>query len=571
MYTRGRNGTLPSIHAAALLIGAAGLLSRLLGIARDRLLAAHFGASRALDIYYAAFQIPDFFFTVFLLGAASAAIIPVLVEMKEKNISDAKDFVYELGGLFIAGACAIAAIMIGLIPFVIPYAAPGFSSGDRALVITLTRIMMVSPVLLGISNIISAVVQTHRRFLTFALSSVCYNLGIIFGILVFLPRWGISGLAAGVVLGALLHMLVQIPTLFSLGFGFPFSLGWIARGRISRAVKKVIALSLPRVVAISASNLTSIALVAIASLLGSGSISVFAFATNLRFVPIGIFGVSVAIAALPALSLYSARKDAAAFYETFFGAARTILFWVLPAASLSYVLRAQIVRVALGAGHFSWNDTRLTAALLGILTIAIIAESLSALLIRSFYTLGNTKKPLVINIATACVSIILAMAFARLFQNPGNAAVAFFSDILLHLEGVRGVAVIGIALGASLGSALDMMLLWWSLSRELAHILPAGEYNAPIYARDIMMMGIAAGIAGFIAYGTLHVVTLFVTLDRFSSVLLQGGSASAAGLAAYWGLLYFLKNREIFELIDAARRHMFRLRILPAYWGDETQ
>jgi len=315
----GLNRTIHSINAAALLIGAAGLLSRILGIVRDRLLAAHFGASRALDIYYAAFQIPDFLFTVFLLGAASAAIIPILIDVEETSTAEARRFIRELATIFFIGSLVVWLVAVLLAPILASHLAPGFAQSDRTLVVMLTRIMMLSPVLLGLSNIVSSVLQSHRRFVSFALSSIFYNIGIIFGIAVFLPLWGLAGLGAGVIMGAALHLLIQVPALYSLGFGFP--LAWptfLTRG-LSHPIKKVILVSLPRVIAISASNISDIALVAIASTIAPGSITVFKFADNLRFVPIGLFGVSFAVAAFPSLSAARARARHMSFMPIFSG------------------------------------------------------------------------------------------------------------------------------------------------------------------------------------------------------------------------------------------------------------
>ena len=205
------NGAINSINAAALLIGAAGLLSRLLGVLRDRMLAGIFGASRELDIYYAAFQIPDFMFTLFLLGASAVAILPVFTQVKEADAGKAKKLIEELAGLFLFGALAAVFLAFILAPFVVPWFAPGFSAKERTLTIVLTRLMMLSPLLLGLSSIVSSVLQSYRRFLVFALSSIFYNFGIIAGILFFLPIFGLPGLALGVVLGASLHFLVQLP------------------------------------------------------------------------------------------------------------------------------------------------------------------------------------------------------------------------------------------------------------------------------------------------------------------------------------------------------------------------
>ena len=561
-----------SVHAAALMIGAAGLASRLLGILRDRMLAAHFGAGRELDIYYAAFQIPDFLFTLFLLGAASAAIIPVLLEFGQDHESQARAFITELAGIFFVGSLAVVSVAFFLAPVAIRYAAPGFTGSDRALVISLTRIMLASPLFLGLSNILSSVLQARRRFFAYALAAVCYNLGIILGILFFLPRWGLPGLAAGVVLGAALHFAVQVPMFLSLGFGLYAapSLGKkiFSFSSLLRPVRRVMALSLPRVIAISASNIADIGLVAIASTLASGSIVVFKFADNLRFVPIGLFGVSFATAAFPALSLAAVRNEAEKFSRIFFGTLRSVLFWIMPASVLVFVLRAQIVRVTLGAGRFDWGDTRLTAALLGMLTVVIIADSLSLLFVRSFYALGNTKKPFLVNSCTAMMTIVLGWAIAVAFRDPAHPVLEVLVRIL-HLEGVAGAAVVGVALAAVIGSVGDSVLLFLSLTREMRLRFGTGSELSFDDRRAILAICAAAFLSGVVAYGALRVATLVVTLDRLSSVFLQGAFSSFAGIIFYAGVLWLLGNREIGDIMSAVRRRIFGVRILPAGWDGE--
>ncbi|MBI2637916.1 MAG: hypothetical protein HYW88_03375, partial [Candidatus Sungbacteria bacterium] len=132
-----------SINAAALLIGAAGFLSNILGLFRDRLLAGHFGASRELDMYYAAFQIPDFLFTLFLIGAATAAIIPVFLELKEKDSAEAKQLIESLFSVFLIFSAAFCLVVIFFAPFIFTYLVPGFTPEERSITVFMTRVMMV--------------------------------------------------------------------------------------------------------------------------------------------------------------------------------------------------------------------------------------------------------------------------------------------------------------------------------------------------------------------------------------------------------------------------------------------
>ena len=251
MRLRLLNHEMSSVHAAAFLLGAAGLFSRLVGVVRDRLLASHFGAGRELDIYYAAFQIPDLMSVVFLLGAGSAAILPVFQEYLAGDRASARRLISQISTLFLFGALGSVALVFMLAPWLVRLAVPGFSPADQALTVTLMRIMLCSPVLFGLSSIFSAVIQSFERFLAYAAAPIFYNLGIIAGILFFAPTWGVAGLAAGVALGAGLHMAIQYVSLSSLGFA-----PRLAVRPIDRGLKKIVALSAPRVLSLSFTQLT---------------------------------------------------------------------------------------------------------------------------------------------------------------------------------------------------------------------------------------------------------------------------------------------------------------------------
>lgn len=566
-----------SINAAALLIGAAGLLSRLMGVLRDRLLAGHFGASRELDIYYAAFQIPDFVFMLFLLGAASAAIIPVFIEIKERFPEEAKIFIGELLGVFFVISLIIGGGAAFFAPKIMYFIAPGFGVSERASAVFLTRIMMISPILLGLSSIVSAVIQCNRRFFAFAVAPIFYNLGIITGIVFFLPWFGVAGLGVGVVLGAALHLVVQIPSFYGIGNLTSFApilaryrslcktfLGIPIPYRISDPIARVLQLSFPRVIASSLNQITFLVLVAISSTLASGSISVLQFAYNLHFLPIGIFGVSFAVAAFPSMNEYYIRRDSTSFLATYYGTIRTICFWVLPLSVLFYVLRAQIVRVALGAGKFDWEDTMLTAALLGVMTVSIVAESIIPLFLRVYYALGNTVKPLFINAAVSLATILGAVWFINVFQGMSGAVPRSIASIL-RIGSLENIAILGIGLAISLGAVLNLVMLSTGIKKELSrHFGGSEDHKIPGYLwGDVGLMGSVALISGGISFWVLRAVNFFVALETFWGVFLQGVVSFSAGLLFYGAVLYVSGNREARQLVETIRKHFAWDEVLP--------
>lgn len=554
------NGSISSVHAAALLIGSAGLISRLLGMLRNRLLAAHFGAGRELDIYFAAFQIPDFMATLFLLGAGSAAILPVFQEYMQRDRKRAHHLISSLHTSFLIVSSAAAGILFFFVPIILRIIVPGFSDADRILATMLTRIMLLSPIFLGLSSILSSVVQSFQRFFAYALAPIFYNLGIIAGIIFFVPLFGIVGLGMGVALGAILHFIIQLISISRLGMR-----PHVIIKDFSSGIKKVLRLSLPRVLSLSLAQVTVIGLTAIGSTLYAGSISVFKLSQDLYFVPVALIGISYSVVLFPRLSEACLNRNSESFYRELFLGIRTIILWMAPAIALFIVLRAHIVRVALGAGRFSWEDTRLTAASLAILSIAMIAGSIAPLLIKAFYALEKTWAPLVINIFASAFSIVSAIMFSRALADPS--AFTVFSLNALRIADLPSANMIGLALGFTAGLIIDTILLYIAL-RRAAHGVFGDVQKFPLIS--MAKISVAACIAGISAYAvrlTFQPLPL-ITLAR---VLLQGLVAGIAGLAIYIALLIVLKNEDIAGIRKSLTRRLITLRVLPKSWDGEMQ
>ena len=255
---------------------------------------------------------------------------------------------------------------------------PSFaSSAYQTEFVLLSRILLLQPILLGLSGVLASVTQVHRRFTLFALSPVLYNLGIIAGAAALYPLWGLSGIGLGVILGAIAYLAVNIPVVVGAGVLPRLRLPTLA------LMTPIIRDSVPRSLALGVGSVTVLALTAIASRIGTGAVSVFTFASNLEAVPLALIGSSYAVAAFPALSEASAPEKRSEFTRILSSSARHIILWSLVALGLIIVLRAHIVRVILGTGAFDWNATRLTAALLAILAIGLVAQGLAILFSRA--------------------------------------------------------------------------------------------------------------------------------------------------------------------------------------------
>jgi len=536
------------VHAAALLLALASVVNALLALLRDRLLAGQFGASAELDIYYAAFRVPDIIYAFALLFVASTAFIPVFLEHRQQSSSSAKELLDAAFTSFFLAVGLLVFMAYLLLPFVIPYTVPGFDAESRTTVLKLASVLLLSPLLLGLSNLVAGVIQSFKRFFIYALSPVFYNIGIIIGILFFLPRFGLTGLVWGVILGAFMHFLIQVPSLITLGY-FPFFNKVFKKG-----VGKIIRLSFPRALALSFHQLTFFAITAIASTLGAGAIAVFQLSYNLQSLPLAIVGLSYSVAAFPTLSELSLAKERSMFFRQFTSVVRHILFWTVPISFLFIVLRAHIVRVVLGSGAFDWIDTRLTAASLLLFSFGIVAQSLIHFFVRSYYALGRTREPVMYNFFGFALIVLFSVAF--LYMANTFPLLKHFFMSLLRVEDLRGVGILVLPLAYVLGTTVNAFLLIYSLWHT-----DKGEEKWELRRafREIFGAGMVMAVVTFIM---LRVFASFLNINTFFGVLLHGLLSGTIGIVAGIWLLKHMRNREMEEVIGAFKSRFWRKKPL---------
>lgn len=453
MLTRFFNFQTKTIGHGAFILGVSYFLSALLGFFRDRLLAGRFGAGPELDVYFAAFRIPDFVYNLLILGGFSVAFLPLFSEYFSRNKEEAWRMANYLLNAFLFLLVAVSLVIFIFTPGIIRVIFPGFGPQDQLLAVPLVRLLFLSPIIFGISNLLSGILHYFNRFFIYGLAPILYNLGIIFGILFFSPVFGIFGVGMGVVLGAFLHMVIQIPSAVNCGFNYKPLLDFRYP-----ALKRVFILMTPRIFGVAVQQINLIVIVAIASTITTGSIAIFNFSNNLQSFPIGIIGVSFAVAAFPALSRFWSQNQKKEFFESFYLVFRRIIFFIVPVSVLIFILRTPIVGFIYKTGKFGWEETQLTAACLGIFSLSIFAQALIPLLARAFFSWQDTKTPTLIAIFSVAFNIILAFSFIRIlsFSN-------FFSNFLtefFNLQAVSDISVIALPLAFSLAAILQFLLLF---------------------------------------------------------------------------------------------------------------
>ncbi|MEI6280848.1 MAG: lipid II flippase MurJ [bacterium] len=542
-----------SINQAALLLGSLTLLSQILALFRDRSIAHFIGPSASLDAYYAAFRVPDLIFICIASLASITVLIPFIVaKMKGDEVTDqAKKYLNDVFTVFFSLMVLVAFVAFFLMPFLIPFIAPGFTPEHQAEVIMLSRIMLLSPILMGLSNLFGTVTQLFHKFFIFSLSPIFYNFGIIIGVLFLYPVFGIYGLAMGVALGALMHFGIQALSSHSSGFTPKFS--FPLRSINIQDIRNVATTSLPRTLGLAFNNIALICIIALASFLKSGSISIFNFSFNLQSVPLNIIGISYAVAAFPTLakSFSCGKKDE--FKQHLKEASRAIVFWSLPVIFLFIVLRAQIVRVILGSGTFSWDNTRLVAACLAIFSISILAQGMITLLSRSYYATGNTRRPLIVNFCCSIFIIILSFILIHLFENVPM--FRYFIESMLKVSDIDGTEVLMLPLAYSAGTILNFILHWFFVKKDF---MPNESFITKTFFQSLG----ASFFLGLVSYVSLNILSPIFGTTTFWGVLLQGFISGILGIASAVVVLYLLKNEELKELTKTLMTKFWKAKII---------
>ncbi len=531
------------LHIAVYILAFSAILSSILALLRDRLLAHAFGASATLDVYYAAFRIPDLIFVA--IGALVSVYI-LIPELAKRSSEAQRKYIDTILVGFSILAIAVSVVAFITAPLLLRLLFPQLMTSDGDLVL-LTRIMLLQPIFLGLSNIMAAVTQVRSRYALYALSPLLYNLGIIVGILLFYPIWGISGLAIGVVLGAFLHFAIQIPTTYSDGFFHS-----VPRLTNPKVLFETAFISIPRALALSMNQISFLGLTALAALLTSGSVAVFMFAYNLQAVPLAIIGASYSVAAFPTLATAMARGEKSAFVSHIATAARHIFFWSLPITALIVVLRAYMVRVVLGSGAFDWTDTRLTAAAFGLLAISLVFQSLTLLLVRGYYAAGRTFVPFFVACGSALGTITLAALLVGFFKNEW---LALLSQEILRVTGVPGSSILALAFAYSVVAIVSATVLLFHFERKFG-----GFFQKVIQSWS--ESAFAALVGGTVTYIVLAAIGPISLASTTLSVFARGFIGGACGIVACVLVYWLLENREFKENASVIRDRLWRRPIL---------
>lgn len=493
-----------NVFSAAAFIFAAFLLSAFLGLVRTRILASFFGASRDLDIYFAAFRIPDILYQLLVMGALSSSFIPVFTKLLvDKNIEESNNF---------ASICINISFLVFLVfDFLVLIFAeslcrvltPGFSADNINLMASLTRIMVSAQIFFIIGNYLTGILQSFSHFLFPALASTFYNVGIILGTLLLTPKIGIYGPTFGVLLGTFLFFIIQVPISWKMGFRYRLNFNYK-----NPHFQKMFRIMIPRTLSLGVTQIEFSSDLFISSFLQAGRYTIFNYGIVLMSLPIRLFAASIGQASLPTLSSLFSENKIKEFSDILKTSIRQIFFFVIPMTVLIVVLRVPFVRIAFGAKIFSWDATVLTGQVLAALSLGILGQSATQILLRAFYAVKNTKTPLYLSLISVFANVVCSLFFVFILK----------------------FNIVGLALSTSFSSFLLAILLYIYLVKNKIFI------NSHDMYRDATKMILSGLIMAVLTYLPMKILDRLV-FDTTRTI----GLIVLTGTVSLWGgFIYFL-------------------------------
>lgn len=512
------------VGRATLVVMATLFISRILGFVRETIVAGVYGATYQTDAFYAAFAIPDMMYDLLIAGALSAGFMPVFTGYLAK---DDEEGAWKAANTFISVAIIFILVfnVFGMIfaKYLVPLVAAGVVNDPKKyeLTVQLTRVMLPAVTFTVIAGLLKGILNSYKRFSTSALGPVVYNIGIILGAALLGRKFGIYGMAVGVIVGAILNVLVQTPDFLRVGGKFTLKIDLKNPG-----YKRMLSLMGPSIIGLAFVRLNLLLNQNIASLLDDGSITALRYAQRIMMLPVGIFSASISTTIFPTMTSLIAKKEYDEFKNTFSLGLRTLTFITVPCSVGLIALNVPIVRLLFKHGAFTEANLQLTAFALAFYCIGIIGQSIVPIIIRGFYSIQDTKTPVKIGFIVTVFNLILNLFFVN------------FS----HL------AIGGIAFSTSLTSVLEMILLYKMLGKRIRGLR----------TRELMTSGakstLASIIMGVVAFLSSKGIEELIGYSSKKTQIIGVGVPIVIAVIVYVVAAYILKMPELKTVMDMAKR-----------------
>ncbi len=527
-YSKFLNKTQNTILAAAFVLSVASGVNAILGFVKGRLLATFFGDSSELAVFYTADRIPDLIYSVLVVGALSTIFIPVFTTMYKKDKDKAWETASSMVNITLGFFAFLSLATFILAPTIMRLLSVGkFSEQEILLGASLMRIMMTAQLLLVASSFLTSILQSFKYFLLPALAPIVYNLGFIGGTIYLAGSFGIYGPAIGVVIGAVLHLLIQIPMISKVKINYtPFKLAFHKNG-----TTEIFRLMPSRIGSVLINSLISTINNSLAILISTSAVVHLKFANQLQFFPVHLFGFSIAHASLPTLSEEGDDLSLTKFKSTFITSFHQMMYLVIPVSVILLILRVPVVRIVYGASTFPWEATVKTSYALAFFSLSIFAQSGVYLITRAFYALKDTNTPVKVSTLTLFLNILLSLVFVEYLK----------------------LGVWSIAFSFSLTTIITFVMLLFLLNSKV------GGLNWQELLLPITKISYSALFMGIGLYLPLKLLDKFVfDTTRVVPLLMLTMVASLIGTATYLFFTWIFKVREIELFYKVIRKINFR-------------
>ena len=506
------------------IVSSATLLSRILGLVREQVYAHLFGAGFSMDAFIAAFRIPHLLRDLFAEGALATAFVPVFTD---HLTNQGKKEAFYLGNLVINTLLVVLSLVIvlGIVfaPLLVQLIAPGFGdvSGKIELTTKLTRILFPFLALISLAAVVMGMLNSFGHFATPALAPTMFNIGIIFAGFVFCPFFDppILGIALGALLGGLGQLGIQIPRIRKEGFRYKPVLNFRHPG-----LKRILLLMTPAVFGIASTQINIFVATYLASLLPQGSVSYLSYAYRLMYLPLGVFGVAVATVTLPLVSTHAAENKIDQVLSTYNSSLKLVFFLVIPCTIFLIVAAGPIISLLFQHGRFQYMDTLATSKALILYSLGLIGFAVIRVTAPVFYSLKDTKTPVIISAISVGINIIL--------------------NIIL----MRPLGYMGLALATSIAGWVNMALLLLKLNKKI------GPFDFSDLFKACYRIITASLIMGILVWLFFLFYQPDLSIAPISQKILLVFVSLGLGLLTYVYLCRLLNVGELKRVLDIFRR-----------------
>ncbi|KXK20740.1 MAG: integral membrane protein MviN [Chloroflexi bacterium OLB15] len=512
-------GRRAQITRSTLIVMASFAAAKAISLLQTVIIARTFGISAEYDAFVAANRLPEVIFNLIAGGAIAFAFIPVFTGLLAKDeTSTAWKTASHVANTIFALTAVVSLLAYILAPWLVSQViSPGFPPEIQQLTAEIMRVLLISTLIFSISGVVMGILQSFNRFLLPALAPILYDVGILFGVIVLLPMMGIYGLAWGAVLGAAMHLLIQVPGLIRVKMRWWPEMGWRDPN-----FRKVVVLFIPRAADLALVSVSAIVLTNLLSRLGEGATSAYDWGWRIMQIPETLIGTAMGIVIFPTLAALSSVGDLEGKRSAMSGSLRFILVATIPSAVMLIAAGRPLLSLLEG-GAFDASATNLVYSALIFFSIGIVVHSLLEVVARSFYADKDTLTPLIIAVGGAVVNIVVAIGFSGLLTGSASP------------ENVGALA-----LANTLGIAFEVTALAWVL-RKRWH----GIHERALLRTTVRAL-IASLIMGAVVFGINFLFSALGFTERgMLWTIIQLVANFVAGAVVFIGASYLVKLDEV--------------------------